>query len=62
MIKSQEYIDLLDKLLNPNDHTIKIDIAILKQICASHEYKKLIDITSILFKLFFTGRRHLSIR
>jgi hypothetical protein len=62
MIKSQEYIELLDRLLNPKDHTIKIDLSVLKQICATQDYKRLIDVTSIFFKLFFAGRRHLSIR
>jgi hypothetical protein len=62
MIKSEEYAELLEKLFNHADNALKIDLAVLRQICSSQDYRRLIDVTSILFKLFLAGRQHLSIR
>jgi hypothetical protein len=62
MLRREEYSELLEKLFNPNDQALKLDIATLQELCACCDYKKLIDVSSILCKLFLTGRRHLSIR
>lgn len=35
MIKSQEYSSLLEKLFNPEDETLRIDLNILKEISNS---------------------------
>jgi hypothetical protein len=62
MIKSQEDSVLLERLFNPEDKSIRIDLAVLKEICSSEDYHKLIDLTFILTKLFLAGKQKLSIR
>lgn len=61
MLRREEYSELLERLFNPADRSLKLDIASLQELCGCCDYKKLVEVSSILCKLFLTGR-HLSVR
>jgi hypothetical protein len=61
MLKTTEYIESLDRLFDPTSKA-KIDTLILKEICRTNDYRKLIDLINILSKLFLTGKQYLSVR
>jgi hypothetical protein len=61
MLKGQDYTQLLERLFNPSEESLRIDLEVLREICLSSDYHTLIDLSSILTRLFLASKQRISI-
>lgn len=52
--------DLFDRLFSPQDKGHKINISVLSELASSSDYKQLIGLLGILFRVFQSAGRSLN--